>query len=545
MKPRIVVISGPVGAGKSTLARRLAARFGASHIRTRDLIIERARVSGDAVPRDRAGLQAYGERLDIETEGTWVAQDLAAHVSDVDPTRLVVVDGVRIAAQIDSMRSAFGRDVVHLHLQAPYDELVARYRRRKASGESEIEELASYDDVARNATEAQVAELARDADFAIDSQRCSADDVEVRAAAELGLLGRGTERLVDVIVGGEYGSEGKGNIAFYLAREYNLLVRVGGPNAGHKVPLPTPFTHRSLPSGTMANEAARLLIGPGAVINLDVLLEEIADCRVEVDRLFIDPQAMIIEQADIDAEAPLVAEIGSTGTGVGAATARRVMGRTPGAVETPVRLAGAVPELAPYLRPAIDVLGDAYASRQKILLEGTQGTALSLYHGRYPHVTSRDTTAACCLAEAGIAPARVGRVILVCRTYPIRVGDGSAGSSGPMEQPITWEDLATRSKVPLEELLEAEKGSVSGKQRRVSEFDWVLLRKAVELNGATDIALTFADYLDVANRDARRVDQLTPDTIRFIEEIERVAGVPVSLVGTRFAVRSVIDRRRW
>ena len=221
------------------------------------------------------------------------------------------------------------------------------------------------------------------------------------------------------------------------------------------------------------------------------------------------------------------------------------MGRTPGAVETPVRLAGTVPELGPYLRPAIDVLGDAYASRQRILLEGTQGTALSLYHGRYPHVTSRDTTAAGCLAEAGIAPARVGRVILVCRTYPIRVGDGSAGSSGPMEQPITWDDLATRSKVPLEDLLEVEKGSVSGKQRRVSEFDWVLLRKAVELNGATDIALTFADYLDVANRDARRVDQLTPDTIRFIEEIERVAGVPVSLVGTRFAVRSVIDRRRW
>lgn len=498
-----------------------------------------------AVPRDRAGLQAYGERLDTETGGMWVAQDLAEYLSDVEASRLVVVDGVRIAAQIDAMRSAFGRDVVHLHLHAPHDELVARYERRKASGASQIEELPSYDDVARNATEAQVAELARDADFAIDSQRCSADDVEVRAAAELGLLGRGKERMVDVIVGGEYGSEGKGNIAFYLAREYDLLVRVGGPNAGHKVPLPTPFTHRSLPSGTMANEGAQLLIGPGATINLDVLLDEIADCRVEVDRLFIDPQAMIIEQADIDAEAPLVADIGSTGSGVGAATARRVMGRTPEAVDTPVRLAGVIPELGPYLRPAIDVLGDAYTSGQKILLEGTQGTALSLYHGQYPHVTSRDTTAAGCLAEAGVAPARVRRVILVCRTYPIRVGDGSAGSSGPMEQPITWEDLASRSNVPLEELLETEKGSVTGKQRRVSEFDWVLLRKAVEVNGATDIALTFADYLDVANRDARRVDQLTPDTIRFIEEVERVAGVPVSLVGTRFAVRSVIDRRRW
>lgn len=545
MRPRIVVVSGPVGAGKSTLAGRLANRFGAVHIRTRDLIVERARQNGDTPPSDRAGLQAYGEQLDLETNGSWVAQDLAAQINSMDTSRLIVVDGVRIAQQVEAMRAAFGRDVVHLHLHAPHNELAARYERRRSTGQSGIKELPSYDDVARNPTEAHVTDLARDADFAIDSKRCSPDDVEVRAAAELGLLGRGVDRTVDVIVGGEYGSEGKGNIAFYLAREYDLLVRVGGPNAGHKVPLPTPFTHRSLPSGTMANESAQLLIGPGTVLDLRVLLDEIADCRVEVDRLFIDPQAMIIEQADIDAEGALVADIGSTGSGVGAATARRVMGRTPAGVEPHVRLARDIREIAPYLRPAIDVLGEAYAAGHKILLEGTQGTALSLYHGHYPYVTSRDTTAAGCIAEAGIAPARVRRVILVCRTYPIRVGDGSAGTSGPMEQPITWEELAERSKVPLEELLEVEKGSVTGKRRRVSEFDWVLLRRAVELNGATDIALTFADYLDVSNRDARRVDQLTPETIRFIEEVERVAGVSVSLVGTRFAVRSVIDRRRW
>lgn len=546
MRPRIVVVSGPVGAGKSTLAHRLASRFGAIHVRTRDLLAEWARRAGDVPPHDRAGLQAYGERLDAATGGSWVAEGLAESVASVDPTQLVVVDGVRIKAQIDAIRDAFGRDVVHLHLYAPLDELTMRYEARRTSGQSEIEELASYEEVARNSTEALVSELARDADVAIDSKRCSAEDVEVRAAADLGLLGRGAARLVDVIVGGEYGSEGKGNIAFYLAREYDLLVRVGGPNAGHKVPMPTPYTHRSLPSGTMANESARLLIGPGAVLNLDVLQKEIADCNVEVDRLFIDPQAMIIEPEDIKAEAALVADIGSTGSGVGSATARRIMGRTQDAVDVPVRLAREVPELKPYVRAsAIDVLSQAYADNDRILLEGTQGTALSLYHGSYPHVTSRDTTAAGCLAEAGIAPGRVRKVILVCRTYPIRVGDGSTGSSGPMEQPIAWEDLAERSGLPLDELIEVEKGSVTGKQRRVSEFDWVLLRRAVELNGATDIALTFADYLDARNRDARRFDQLTPETIRFVDEVERVAGVPVSLIGTRFAVRSVIDRRKW
>ena len=82
--------------------------------------------------------------------------------------------------------------------------------------------------------------------------------------------------------------------------------------------------------------------------------------------------------------------------------------------------------------------------------------------------------------------------------------------------------------MPLDQLLHTEKGSVSLNQRRVGEFDWELLRSAAELNGATEIALTFADYLDVRNQQARRYDQLQPETILFIEEIERVSGAPVT-----------------
>jgi adenylosuccinate synthase len=180
-----------------------------------------------------------------------------------------------------------------------------------------------------------------------------------------------------------------------------------------------------------------------------------------------------------------------------------------------------------------------------VLLEGTQGTALSLYHGHYPYVTSRDTTTAGCLAEAGIGPHRVRKVVLVARTYPIRVESPSGRTSGPMSQEITYEDVAARSGIPLEELRTTEKGSVSSKQRRIGEFDWQLLQRAVELNSATDIALTFTDYLDARNREARRYEQLATETIRFVEEVERVAGVPVSLLTTRFDVRGIIDRRRW
>ncbi|GAB2867639.1 adenylosuccinate synthetase [Lentzea nigeriaca] len=415
--------------------------------------------------------------------------------------------------------------------------------RASASG---LIELDSYSALALNATEADIGKLEVEADLVIDTARNSVGDVETQVAAGLNLYAPRESRLVDVLIGAQYGSEGKGNIAFFLAPEYDVLMRVGGPNAGHKVPLPTPYTHRLLPSGTRANSAATILIGPGATLSLDVLLPEIAESAVEVDRLFIDPQAMVIEQEDLVTEAKLVGGIGSTGKGGGAAAARRILGRhNDGSVVPPVRLARDVPELEPYLRSSAEVLDIAFERGPRVLLEGTQGTGLSIYHGEYPYVTSRDTTTAGTLAEAGIGIHRVRRVVMVARTYPIRVKDPQGATSGPMSQEIGSNDIAERSEIPLEELVSHEKGSVSGNQRRVAEFDWQMLRRASELNGATDIALTFTDYISMSNRSARRYEQLTPATIDFVEEVQRVAGVPVSLLGTRFDVRSVIDRRRW
>jgi adenylosuccinate synthase len=540
---QIVAISGPVGAGKSTLARRLADRYHGQHLSTKELLRTHARTAGDQLPDERRALQDYGDALDAQTDGHWVARAAGHHVADEPAAGLVIVDAVRIQRQIDALREAFGAHVTHLHLYSSKEVLARRYTHR--GNTSGLAELPSYADVAANATEAAVHKLIHGADVAIDTERSNVEDVFIRASAALGLLPVVNRQLVDVLVGGQYGSEGKGNIAFYLAAEYEILVRVGGPNAGHKVPLPTPYTHRSLPSGTMANPDAALVIGPGATLDVDVLLAEIAACAVEANRLTIDPQAMIIEKADRAAEAALVAGIGSTGKGGGAAAARRIAGRYPDPTAAPVRLARDVPELQAYVRPSADILEDAYRGGGRILLEGTQGTALSLFHGSYPYVTSRDTTTASCLAEAGIGPHRLRRVILVIRTYPIRVQNPRNGTSGPMSQEISYDLLAERSGISRDTLIATEKGSVTDNQRRFGEFDWNLLRRAVELNGATDIALTFTDYLDVANQNARRFEQLTPDTIRFIEEVERVGGIPVSLLGTRFDVRSVIDRRRW
>ena len=538
-QPRIVVLSGPVGAGKSTLASALASSYSAVHLRTLDLLRDHARENGPALPADRRSLQDYGDRLDRETGGAWVAEAVSAIVADRgNSAQLVFVDAVRQLSQIEALRAAFGK-VDHIHVRASGLVLDERYQRRGET--SGLTELASYAEVAQNRTESQVNELAADADVDINTDHCDEKDVQIRAAAALRLLPGRDRRLVDVLIGGQYGSEGKGNIAYYLAPEYDLLVRVGGPNAGHTVPTDPHYTHRLLPSGTRANPGSQLLIGPGATLDTFLLLKEIGECRVEPDRLFIDPQAMIIEAGDIESEKGLVAGIGSTGKGGGAAAARRITGRHD--ADPPVRLAKDVPELGPYIRPAAEVLDEAYRGGHRILLEGTQGTGLSMFHGSYPYVTSRDTTTAGCLAEAGIAWNRVRSVIMVCRTYPIRVMNPAEGTSGPMKQELDWDEIAKRSGILAADLKEAERGSVSGTRRRVAEFDWELLRLAAELNGATEIALTFADYLDKRNRDARRYDQLQPQTILFIEEIERVSGTPVTLICTRFDTRSVIDRR--
>ena len=132
------------------------------------------------------------------------------------------------------------------------------------------------------------------------------------------------------------------------------------------------------------------------------------------------------------------------------------------------------------------------------------------------------------------------------RTLPIRVESPKAGSSGPfLSDELSWEVVSARSGIDLGDLTRKEKTTTTDRARRVAEFSWTLFRKACEINSPTDIALTFVDYFSIENRVARRIEQLTRETIHFIEEVERCGGVRVSLISTRFDYRSVIDRRAW
>ena len=550
MARHVLLLSGAISSGKSTLARGLADRFGAVHIRSRQLLLARL----PDIHEERADLQTAGASLDAATNGRWVAEDVSAAAVTQSDDVILVVDAIRIPAQISAFREIFGPRVVHIHLLAPDTALETRYRERKGT----TVEFASHADASKDPTEAAVGTLASLADVVIDTGLCTEEDVLVRAASQLGYYSRSYARLVDVLVGGQWGSEGKGHIASFLAPEYQMLVRVGGPNAGHKVfEREGEFTFHQLPSGCRTNLSAYVLIAPGAVVNAARLVTEIRNAQVEATRIAIDPNAMVIDRRDAAFEdRTLKRWIASTAQGVGAATARRLMRGAlgpglfrPRALQI-VTLARDVKELKPWVRETRPLLDDAFNRGERVFVEGTQGTGLSLYHGDYPHVTSRDTTVAGCLSEAGIAPTRIRKIVMVVRTYPIRVGDpeGSPGmTSGPMGRELSMEEVGNRSGLDPDRLRERERTSTTNRPRRIAEFSWAQLRRSASLNGPTDIALTFADYLAASNREARRLDQLTRETILFIQEVERVAAAPVSLISTRFDLpyRSIIDRRAW
>ena len=525
--PIIIALSGPVAVGKTAFGKALASSFPVQRVSTRQYIIDRC-----GTPNERGALQAAGNQLNLETAGAWVADATAAASADCEDGTILLINSVRIVPQVNELRKRFRESLFHIHLRASDEELCRRYLARHSA----VRGFTTYAEVRANATEAAVGALAVVADIVLDADTNDVAALVSAAMAAQGIYRPPFERLVDVIIGGQYGSEGKGNICAHLASDYRALMRVGGPNAGHMVAHPY-YKYVQLPSGTGSNQDAEILVGAGSTLWLPQVMKEIIDLSLTPKRLSIDPLAMVIDNEDRRIESRTLGSISSTKQGVGMASARKIMGRGKDIpFGPPVQLARDVKEIACFVRDTKAELERHYAAGHKVLLEGTQGTNLSIHHGLYPHVTSRETSASGCLSDAGIAPSRVRRVIMVTRTYPIRVG----GDSGPMGCEIQFAEVARRSGVPLSEIEETEVGTISGNRRRIAEFDWARFRQAVVLNGATEIALTFADYVDVKNRQATRYVELSPETQAMIEKLERVGGVPVRLVSVNFQ-KGVLD----
>jgi adenylosuccinate synthase len=332
-----------------------------------------------------------------------------------------------------------------------------------------------------------------------------------------------------VVVGAQWGDEGKGKVVDLLAEQSDWVVRYqGGNNAGHTLVVEgRKVVLHLVPSGILQPKCT-CVIGNGVVVNPAVLLDELAELaqlghHVSPERLVLSTEAHVIMPwhlaLDRAREAALGdRRIGTTGKGIGpayedkvarrglrvadlfdrdalAARVREVLpdnnrrltewyGEPAMTVDAVVDALGPVAErLRPYAKPATRLLYDAWRRGERILFEGAQGTFLDVDHGTYPFVTSSNTVAGSACAGAGVGPTAITEVIGIAKAYCTRVG------SGPFPTEL---DNALGEKIRA---VGHEYGATTGRARRCGWFDVPMLQHAVMVNGMTQLALTKLDVL--------------------------------------------------
>jgi adenylosuccinate synthase len=338
---------------------------------------------------------------------------------------------------------------------------------------------------------------------------------------------------VVVVVGAQFGSEAKGAITALLCKDLDHRdenIRVAGPNAGHTVygEDGREWKLRTIPVGAVASRTCQLHIAAGSEVDPIVLVRELkeldeAGYRAS-ERLTIHPSATILWQKHhaLEAELGLTGRIGSTGKGIGAARADRIMRRAVTWGDYASVYGGWAEKLTGPDGPLdLDGVGTA-------VIEGTQGYGLGLHTRQYPQVTSSDCRAIDFLAMAGISPwgQRVDdlKVILVARTFPIRV----AGNSGPLLGETTWADLG----------LPEERTTVTNNVRRVGQWDSELLHEAIAANGGGDwgdtvqLAITMLDQLFPEDAGKTSFGDLSEAARAWLLDVQDEAETDISFIGT-------------
>lgn len=280
---------------------------------------------------------------------------------------------------------------------------------------------------------------------------------------------------------------------------------------------------RLVPSG-FVNPNARLYIGAGVAIDVQVLFKEIEELNVR-SRIWVDAQSTIIENHHKEqdkSDTHLRNTIQTTGSGSGPAISDRV--------KRVAKLARDMPELSSLIDDVAARINEAIDNKQKVIIEGTQGTFLSVYHGTYPYVTSKDVTASAICSDVGVGPKKVSDVIVVFKSYLTRVG------AGPLEGELSFDEIKRLGWI--------EYGTVTGRLRRVAPFNFKLAKRAVMLNSATQIAITKLDVLYPNTLGLKSYEKLPKEAKQFIEEIETQTGIPVTLIGTGSDIYDIIDRRK-
>lgn len=330
--------------------------------------------------------------------------------------------------------------------------------------------------------------------------------------------------MADLIVGIQWGDEGKGKIVDAMAGEYDYVVRYqGGHNAGHTIVINNKkIALHLLPSGILY-EHCKNIIGNGVVINLEALLTEMKSFDNLQGRLFISDKAHIIlpyhEMLDKAKEKSKdKAAIGTTGKGIGPCYGDKVSRNgvrlmdlhnptqlkakiqaiydqiqytqslydiTLPSVESVVEYIESVShQILPFVTNTTQLLWDAQTKGEKILLEGAQGNMLDIDHGTYPFVTSSTTIAAGACSGSGLAPRDIQRVIGIAKAYCTRVGNGVFPTE---EKGAVGEKLREAGK---------EFGTTTGRSRRCGWFDAVAVRYACRLNGCESLSIMKLDVLD-------------------------------------------------
>lgn len=297
---------------------------------------------------------------------------------------------------------------------------------------------------------------------------------------------------INVLIGNSWGSEGKGNVAAFLAKTNNLDICVSNNamNAGHCFLDGNRETRvlKILPVSGVLSPKSMIIIGSGAAFTMARLYEEANEYSVW-DRLAISPTAAIIDEKCIEYEKENLRYISSTMQGVGAAFAMKAL-RSPD-----IKLAKDIPALKPYIRNDIpEMLIKACTFGETVLAEIPQGIGLSIDSEFYPYCTSRPVNVGQAFAYMDVPLDLLGDVIGVSRSYPIRVGGVDNFTSGdvyPDSQELTWEEISTRIGRNVKELT-----TVTKRVRRVFTFSRIGFEQGILRNGINICFISFADYLN-------------------------------------------------
>lgn len=327
---------------------------------------------------------------------------------------------------------------------------------------------------------------------------------------------------ISIVIGGQYGSEGKGKVSYFFSRKLraSAVVRVGGCNSGHTVvdDVKGEFVLRILPTAAIDENIASVLPS-GSYIDLDILFREIDKTKILDNNLKIDPFAVIIDEQmkASEIEDDLQGKIGSTLSGTGQAVIQRLK-RT-----SEIKFAKDYDTLSKYICDTKAYLRGLLDEGKHVVIEGTQGFGLSPINSTYyPYCTSRDTTAAGFLMETGMSPFDVENIIMVIRAYPIRVG----GNSGPLNNELSWEKVSLDSGANIDL---TEYTSATLRKRRVAEFDSDIVIKAIEVNRPNIIIMNHLDYIDYSCNNSVA---LSVEIYNFMEKVQNLINQKINYVGT-------------